>query len=225
MKSTLTPVFFAVLIFLGCNSFAQSRKLLGFVHNALTGKPMKDVNIVILGTTKGTFTNYLGAFELTLEDSAPVALIASHIGFKTVELTPTAGKIRFSMEKDYTQIGDIKLGTFPLVDKPETDSNAPKDFVIIEQAARYPGGIDKFRAHAGNILKRELGNIENNVIVEFTIGTSGKVIDVNVVQNGTKKISGAVGKVFEETNDWIPATQRGNNVPQTFVVLVSDKID
>jgi TonB family protein len=222
VKHALISFFVVVLAGFACNSFAQPRKLFGVVLNAATRKPMKDVNITVQGSLQGAVTNYLGAFELTIEDpTMHHTLVASHIGFKTVVLTPKDDRFRFSMESEFVQLNDILLGRLQVAVAGNTpDPIMPADYVIVEQSARYPGGVDRFLVHAGNVLQLALGKVENKFMISFTIDATGKPVDIQM-SDSKKEIIDAVNNMFHETGDWIPATQRGNKVSQYFRVFVS----
>ena len=80
MKIFLLIVFaFAIPV----NVNGQLRQIVGRVVSSENQKPIKNANVVILGTTQGTITNHLGFFSLDIEQEKNKSLVISHIGFET----------------------------------------------------------------------------------------------------------------------------------------------
>ncbi|HZY78831.1 MAG TPA: TonB family protein [Cyclobacteriaceae bacterium] len=224
------PFFTLILLAVACGSIAQPRKITGSITDAATQQPIKNVNIVLKGSPNGAITNYLGAFELTIEDPATYnVLVASHIGFGTATfLIPKEDRFRFSLKKEYLQLHTIELGGPPFTDLPPeikvTPPNVPKDYVVVESAAEYPIGIAHFVVHAGNILKRDLRRIKNDFEISFTIDTTGAATDITVSDTNKETVE-AVNNIFKETLPWVPATQRGKKVTQHFRARVTNGIN
>ena len=77
-------------VFLAMATGAMAQTVIsGKVSDAATGDPLPGVNIVVKGKVIGTITDGQGAFNLNVNDSPPMTLSFSFIGFKTQELEIT----------------------------------------------------------------------------------------------------------------------------------------
>lgn len=70
-------------IFSGSPTFAQKPQITGIVRDEITRLPIRDVNIRINGTNKGTVTDKEGRFSLTFE-TVPAGITITCIGYETV---------------------------------------------------------------------------------------------------------------------------------------------
>ena len=75
-------IFLNVLIFLFSISFFTQTTIKGTVYDN-NGLPIPNVNIVVIGTTNGTVSDFDGNFSLSLEQSPPFKLKFSSVGFIT----------------------------------------------------------------------------------------------------------------------------------------------
>lgn len=97
MKLPLTAV---IVVMIANVAIAQERKIIGRVVDTETQKPLKNANIILKGTTSGTFTNQLGFFELAITDSEHKPIIASHIGYLTSEIViPEQARFKLNSKK------------------------------------------------------------------------------------------------------------------------------
>ena len=79
-----------LIVFLSMATGAIAQTVIsGKVSDATTGDPLPGVNIVVKGKVIGTITDGQGAFSLNVNDSPPITLSFSFIGFKTQELEIT----------------------------------------------------------------------------------------------------------------------------------------
>lgn len=79
MKTILS----VLILFAGVISFAQTT-VTGKVTDEV-GSPLPGVNILVVGATTGTTTDFDGKFKLTVNDPPPFKLQFSIVGFKTIE--------------------------------------------------------------------------------------------------------------------------------------------
>ncbi len=75
-----------LLLSLFLNSYSQTLTIKGFVKDAVTLSPVKDVNITIKGSNSGTTTDASGNFSIVLEDKTNL-LIFSHISYYKKEIS------------------------------------------------------------------------------------------------------------------------------------------
>lgn len=93
---------FFLLFFLTIASFAQTQTISGNVKNSTNKEALAAVSVTVKGSSLGTFTDDKGNFKLTINQSLPVTLVVSGIGFATREVSVSsadAGSIE--LEQSY----------------------------------------------------------------------------------------------------------------------------
>ena len=216
----------ALALLISSNIFSQEHKIVGRILDLGTQKPIKNANIIIIGTTSGTISNHLGFFELTIDTSQHKILIVSHIGFKTAEVRiPADGRFKFSLEKEYILLNQLNLNLYPkaLTDGLEVKGNKTEDnsdLIIVESGASFPSGMINFYNLMGNALSSELNQVgEKGFNIAFTINESGRAVGI-FTSDSTESIRNAAIKVFDKMPDWTSATQRQNKVSQHFILPI-----
>ena len=68
--------------------YAQT-SISGKVTDGVSGDPLAGVNIIVKGRVVGTITNTDGAFNLTVNDSPPLTLVLSFVGYRSQEIEVT----------------------------------------------------------------------------------------------------------------------------------------
>jgi len=68
--------------------YAQT-SISGKVTDGVSGDPLAGVNIIVKGRVLGTITNTDGAFNLTVNDSPPLTLVLSFVGYRSQEIQIT----------------------------------------------------------------------------------------------------------------------------------------
>src|ERR1700759_4640563 len=88
---------------------AQTRTINGKVLNESTQEPMRGVSVNIKGSSKGTTTDDLGAFDLQLPAGTDkVTLVFSYIGFDTKEIkTDGSAAINISLASSNKKMDDV----------------------------------------------------------------------------------------------------------------------
>jgi TonB-dependent SusC/RagA subfamily outer membrane receptor len=87
--------------------WAQNQTITGKVVSAADGEGIPGASISILGTSRGTVTDYLGSFRIDAEPGA--TLVVSFLGMRTVSL-PAAENMVVTLEED-TEVLDEVLVT------------------------------------------------------------------------------------------------------------------
>ena len=103
MRTIFTQVIF-VFLFVCAGFFtarSQSITVNGTVKDKQTKEPLLGVSITIKGQSGGTSTNGSGVFSLTTTAKAPFTLVASYVGYGSVEqqITGNTTGINFEMEQ------------------------------------------------------------------------------------------------------------------------------
>jgi hypothetical protein len=106
------PRFILVLLFMipvFCNS-QHHRFFYGTVKDAVKNRAIRDVNLVVEATGKGTSTNRNGEFSF-FTDSLPAILTVSHLGYKTkrILLDETSYSLMIYLEQEAVVLGEVEI--------------------------------------------------------------------------------------------------------------------
>lgn len=85
MKEILQTCLLGLFLFPLGDAFAQQRRVTGKVTSSEDGAPVPGVNILVKGSTVGTFSDVEGQYAIEVSN-ADAALVFSFIGFQTVEV-------------------------------------------------------------------------------------------------------------------------------------------
>ncbi len=216
----LRPVF--ILAFLLAFSSLEGRQITGRVLDNETQKPVRDANIIILGTTQGTKTNFLGFFSLNVDEQNK-ELIISSIGYLTSKIEiPATDQFKIILTREYLILKEFNLAHYYLEDlKPieyvpiESNSSQTQD-----RDAEYPGGWDVFYNNLGFKLKNEsIPPLPPDSIlkIKFTINVEGRITDVQVEPSNPDFLL-IFNNAISGISKWRPAVQNNNLTPQFFIL-------
>lgn len=218
-------ILYLILVLFGKNLLAQERKIIGRIMDLETNKPIKNANVIIWGTTSGTFSNQAGFFELSIDTLKHKSIIVSHIGYETSEITiPREDRFKFSLKNTRTELSKLNLTIYPVKPKnivTTTTENA-SGFIVVESNAIFPGGLSNFYDFFGNELIRLIPSEVGDFSISFSIDLAGRPIGVHISDSSTI-ITNAVNQIFKNMPSWIPATQRQGNVVQHFILPIINR--
>ena len=206
----------------------------GKVTDALTGKPMQNVNIIVNNTTRGTITDKDGEFELPLEKEQEKVSF-SFVGYRPEIIDLKSGNdVEIKLKKARAMI---------ILPPPENNpgekfraalksqkSQAPakeQEYMIVESMPEFPGGmqgLSNYIASKASHPAHPDGKENSRVWVNFTVSETGKVMDVHVDKNIDPYLDKKAVRVIEDMPDWKPATQRGKPVSVEMSVAVDFKL-
>jgi TonB-dependent starch-binding outer membrane protein SusC len=105
MKKILLFVLTNLWLFLP--GLAQEKIVTGKVTDRDEGDPLPGVNVIVKGTTIGTFTDAEGGFSINVPGSSSI-LVFSFVGLKTIEVEAGSNTIiDVRMETDATQLSEV----------------------------------------------------------------------------------------------------------------------
>ena len=81
-----------------------------------TGEPIIGANIIVIGTTTGTITDYDGNFTLKVADKKAVLRIG-YIGYKEVELPVSANLLQIVLKEDTELLDEVVIIGYGTVKK------------------------------------------------------------------------------------------------------------
>lgn len=224
-------VIWSLILFIICiDAVAQDRKVIGRVLDSLTNKPIKDVHVVIHGTTLETFTNQLGFFEIPVVNES-AAIVASHTSYKSVKVQiPSASRFSFSMNKSTIDLGRVNLNEYTniqLIDFANTSQEQGSDNnqrgSSMESDASFRGGISAIHNFLGVKLQKISAGFSDPISIKFTINEKGRPL--NIIIKDTVINSKIIEEVFNQMPDWKPATQRNMPVLQNFNISIEKSIN
>src|SRR5690606_30464126 len=75
-----------------------------------TGQPLPGANVIVVGTTTGTITDFDGAYTLNVNQNPPFSIQVSSVGFETItkEVTSSSQTIDFTMVQG-TELDEIVI--------------------------------------------------------------------------------------------------------------------
>lgn len=85
-----------IMITMECIIVAQSQ-VTGTVKDASTQDVLAGVNIIVDGSSEGTFTNNNGKYSLTVNQTPPFTIAFSYIGFRTEKVEVTSNFVNIDM--------------------------------------------------------------------------------------------------------------------------------
>ncbi|PWL31274.1 SusC/RagA family TonB-linked outer membrane protein [uncultured Roseivirga sp.] len=106
MKRVLLTILSCALFLVSSMAFAQDRTVSGKVTGTDDGLPLPQVNILIKGTTNGTFTDMDGNYSLTVPSGS--TLIFRYLGYVTQEiLVNSQTVVNVQLAPDATSLGEV----------------------------------------------------------------------------------------------------------------------
>lgn len=192
------------------------------------GKAMRDVNIHIPGTMRGTITDMNGDF--TLDAKAKETVEVSYVGKRTqtiqLEEKDTIG-LHWVLKTE-----TLRWKDFTITKRQEVDFCPGEEcFGVVERAASFPGGEDGLMAYLKQAVSYPESALkkgeEGQVIIGFTIDEDGKISHPDVVKNVSPALDQEAMRVIMAMPIWLPALQRNRPIatrqelPINFVINLS----
>jgi len=214
-----------VLVFTFSFFCSEGRQITGRVLDNETQKPVRNANVIILGTTQGTITNFLGFFSISVEDQHK-ELVISSIGYFTSKIEiPVIAQFNILLTKEYITLPEFDLGYFEFKEVVKTDDSVDINhgsLAITQRDAKYPGGWIQFYSKLGGSLKtlsfvKEIS--DSPIKIKFTITREGLITDITT-NNSSVLFNKKLSEVFSKFSAWKPALQNELSVPQHFALPV-----
>jgi hypothetical protein len=212
-------------------SFGQDLEVTVRVVDKLTDKAIKNANVVVLGTTRGTATNAIGYFNLMLQSSERTIVI-THVSFESevINIPHNISAFTVPLRRKIFKLAPVDLMAYPNgfgPEEPKITAMQADSLKVVEASADFPyvGGLTTFAELFGNKFqypdKLLLERQEGKVFFGFTIGKKGEYKDAGCVADSLNAICNEFKRTLGELPVWIPAEQRGEAVEQAFVIPIS----
>jgi protein TonB len=120
----------------------------------------------------------------------------------------------------------VEVLTF--VEPPEEMASEPEEFIIVEELASFPGGMEYWNKYLRKNLRyprqaQRMG-IEGKVQLSFYVDVAGNISDIQV----TRGIGGGCDKeairVLKNSPNWKPGLQRGNPVKSPMSIFIKFRL-
>lgn len=219
------PFYATIFLIIYNLSFGQTEITVKVIDQE-TKKPVKNANVVVLGTTKGTFTNALGFFKLELTP-AQKKIVISHVSYVTEPIDVPENINSFTVPlrkaifmypidlKEYpSKFDTTKIKKREIRDTKKGDES----WTVVEALADYPGGLQGFMDYFGNNFKYPetelLKNSYGVTRLEFTIDKNGDYKSIRCLPDSVGEICDEFKRILTVIPKWTPAEQRGEKIDQ-----------
>ncbi len=204
-------------------SNGQNVKYLGRVIDSETQKPIPNANVILKDSTTGTFTNFLGYFEII---GSIQEIVVSHIGYEKVSfsLNVESAKFQLSLQPIKYSLQALKSEYSKNTDNFNYNKDYYSQEVILrsqessplEIPAEFPGGLKEFHSFIEERLLELSDSITNpiDVKINFSILANGS-LKVDSIREDLSHIK-ILKEIFENSPNWIPAYQRHSEVATSF---------
>lgn len=158
----------ALVLTLVCQSWAQGRTFSGRVTDAGNGQALPGVNVIVKGTTLGTFTGTDGSYSLSLPNEN-ATLIFSFLGYVTQEIS-TAGKssVNVSLAEDSKKLSEVVVVGY---------------------------GVQDVKDVTGSITSIAAAKIENQPVQSFDQALSGRAAGVQITNTSGLMADGVTVRI------------------------------
>ncbi len=171
-------------------------------------------SIIIKGSTRGTFTDEYGNFDLEVSKGDEICI--SFVGYKTQKIRIEGQKdIKVPMEEAVYSLVPSNLYKQNNNDFNSLTNNASNQkFVAVEEMPSYKEGDDVFFNKLADLIKVEKKkdrSLHGKVGVSFNVDENGKLqwVETNMQD---KRVAAVAKNIVVSLGDWNPAKQRGNAV-------------
>ncbi|HEY3403664.1 MAG TPA: TonB family protein [Ohtaekwangia sp.] len=180
------------------------------------GDGIPGVNVLIKGTDVGTVTDALGNYQIHIDDNKS-DLVFSFIGMETLEEpVPQESVLDVSLDQDVSQLSEVVVVGYG-VERTEEEKEIP----ILELAVPAGGRVAYKQYLEQNLRYPEQAienKIEGRVTVQFTVDTSGKISDFNILKGIGFGCDEEVVRLIKQGPKWNPT--RRDTEPVTDKVKV-----
>ena len=173
---------------------AQSRTITGKVVSAADGEGIPGASIAVLGTSRGTVTDYTGAFQIEAEQGA--TLVFSFVGMRSVSLPATADPMVVTLEEDTEVLDEVVVTALGISRNEKT----------LGYAATKVEAEEITKARTTNVASALAGKVAG-VQVQSTSTDPGSAS--NIIIRGFSSVSGSNqplyvidGVPLQNTNDY-----------------------
>jgi len=163
----------------------------------------------------------LGIYQVIVADSTPSVQSLQQKEIDTVIADFKSKSILVKLKEHETYEYDIKSDAFNNTEAlaatiREAYETISRVFTKAEQAPTFPGGEDAWKTYIRQFCKQHenelAGKIPYKVAVQFIVDHNGNIHEVELINEGNKKLSRLAMQAIIQSPRWIPAAQNGRSV-------------
>jgi TonB family protein len=207
-----------------------SRRVYGVVRDAEGKETLPGVTVIVVGTARGTVTDYDGRFELELQPEDSV--ISFHfIGMQDLE-QPIASNMEILMEPDVASLSEVVVTAYGVEDRSNSTGAVTKVDLDDNDGASYQnaqpvGGMSAFKEYVELNLKypekAKSNQISGTVKLKLDISVSGKVSNIEVKKSLGYGCDNEAIRLVNEGPNWQPAERDGVPIESSVTIRVRFK--
>jgi Domain of unknown function (DUF4139)/N-terminal domain of unknown function (DUF4140) len=168
-KPELSPYYLSFGMYYGNNASNSVTKISGKVTSGDDGLPMPGVSIRVKGTSIGTMTSTDGYFSIEVP-SGGQTIVASFIGFETMEYLATGGFDNISLKPSTKMLNEVVVtGALGVKRSDEVDVLNSLSGSVAGVSVGRPGTASKVALRGYSSVPVEVNQVENQTNVEFNI--------------------------------------------------------
>lgn len=202
----------------------QTRIITGRIIDQESDEPVYNARVQIEGSSRITYSNYLGYFQFELAQGYD-QLIITHVSYQTSKaIVPDVDNFMIHLSPSKHDLGTLNLNIYPRdkdikQESPIIGNSGQED--ILERNAAYSPGWEAFFRQLGYLITTDSSFIKHdiNCQLDFLITAEGSVEEV-VLNPDTSVNRELMRKSISQINDWIPAIQNGYTTDQDFSIRI-----
>ncbi|QKJ32485.1 TonB family protein [Mucilaginibacter mali] len=113
----------------------------------------------------------------------------------------------------------------PAKPTPPKSANSNAVFTAVEQAASFPGGLEKFGPYLAKTIKypakARKNNVQGKVFVQFVVEKDGSLANMKVLRGIGSGCDEEAIRALKNGPKWIPGKQNGKIVRSEYTVPIS----
>lgn len=212
------------------------RTVTGKVISQEDDEAIPGVNIIVKGTSTGTFSDSEGNYLIDIPDDEDVTLVYSSVGYISEEIAANNQEtIDVNIEPDITSLSEIvvvgygtqkKSNITESVSTIDMDENESKRFQY--DPPKPVGGHGKFKDFVKENIQYPASGLEDKikgtVKLKFTIELNGDISNMEVLKSLGEDFDNEAIRLVLEGPDWEPAIENDSTVIREIKVKIRFRV-
>ncbi|WP_245906939.1 energy transducer TonB [Reichenbachiella versicolor] len=195
-----------------------------FVNLAFQWKFYDDATVTSLGLLEAEEIDELYEIPLTNQPPPPPPQVQQQVVIVEVKDEVILEEVDIDFDVEVTEETAIEEIVFEEV-AIEEQEEVEEVFQIVEKAPFPKGGMKEFYKYVANNLNyprmATRQGIEGRVFVQFVVGSTGEIREVQVVKGIGGGCDEEAQKIIENAPAWVPGKQRGKSVSVRMIIPIT----
>lgn len=152
------------------------------------------------------------------EDSVKKAIVIPHEKTNDAEVSLDEATVKDKSSQTDGAVSTIRV-------KQKQPQGGVYDFVSVDKAPNFPGGLTKFYEYVGKAIKypkrAQEANIQGKVYLQFVVEKDGSLTDIEVIRGPGAGINEEAVRVLKESPRWYPGVADGKTVRVRFNIALN----